>query len=76
MKEKEKLYEDGKAWKQNSKRLAFFVHSHLVNRDDFYLRYRPISQRSDGKAYICKEHLSIAKGGGILLLLARMQSSA
>jgi hypothetical protein len=61
VKEKDKLYEDGKAWKQNAKRLAFFVHSHLVNRDDFYLRYRPISKRSDGKAYICKEHLSIAK---------------
>jgi hypothetical protein len=48
-------------WRGNAERLATFVEYNLVNRDDFYIRYRPLEQRHLGKAEAIKERFGLAE---------------
>lgn len=57
-------------WRENAERLATFVQENLVNRDDFYIRYRPQELRHLGKVEVIKKRYGSAE------LLMHFQASS
>lgn len=57
-------------WRENAERLSTFVQKNLVNRDDFYIRYRPQELRHLGKVEVIKKRYGSAE------LLMHFQASS